>query len=205
MSVSTNPPPRFPGISSDYPRLRGLARMSGEVGLLHSFIQTFGLAVDQREPDRCAGRSIGSETVAPSFPFRHPIEPVTCRPVKTSYQVSGRTDLQRACGDLRDLSLRASPHRWPAMVQRFKEKPSPIAFSRKVLLELLEFKLSGLPTPPSFGAWRSLASASALGAEGRRFESCRPDYKWHERPSVSAGGRFCCCDGCHSPESLFPW
>jgi hypothetical protein len=28
-----------------------------------------------------------------------------------------------------------------------------------------------------YGAWRSLASASALGAEGRRFESCRPDQK----------------------------
>ncbi len=27
-----------------------------------------------------------------------------------------------------------------------------------------------------FGAWRSLASATALGAVGRRFESCRPDF-----------------------------
>src|ERR1700687_3138931 len=26
------------------------------------------------------------------------------------------------------------------------------------------------------GAWRSLASASGLGPEGRRFESCRPDF-----------------------------
>ena len=44
----------------------------------------------------------------------------------------------------------------------------------------------------SDGAWRSLASASALGAEGRRFESDRPDQASHgeydgRRRSASAG------------------
>ncbi len=32
------------------------------------------------------------------------------------------------------------------------------------------------------GAWRSLASASEWGSEGRKFESCRPDS---EKPSVA--------------------
>ena len=28
-----------------------------------------------------------------------------------------------------------------------------------------------------YGAWRSLASALAWGARGRRFKSCRPDFQ----------------------------
>ena len=38
-----------------------------------------------------------------------------------------------------------------------------------------------------FGAWRSLASASDLGSEGRRFKSCRPDQKiWRFEGSLKA-------------------
>jgi hypothetical protein len=42
-----------------------------------------------------------------------------------------------------------------------------------------------------FGAWRSLASASEWGSEGRKFESCRPDIL---KPSVTTSyGRLSFC------------
>src|SRR2546421_13011645 len=42
---------------------------------------------------------------------------------------------------------------------------------------------------PSLGAWRSLVSARALGARGRRFESGRPDHHDRVPPYRNAGAR----------------
>lgn len=49
------------------------------------------------------------------------------------------------------------------------------------------------PRLPSRGEWRSLVSALALGARGRRFESVLPDYfsEWPQAPvrrACSSGG-----------------
>jgi hypothetical protein len=41
----------------------------------------------------------------------------------------------------------------------------------------------------SFGAWRSLASALAWGARGRRFESCRPDFSGFARKIEQVNSR----------------
>src|SRR6185503_6887062 len=44
--------------------------------------------------------------------------------------------------------------------------------------------------PFSFGAWRSLASALAWGARGRRFKSCRPDQsECRARRATNRGAR----------------
>ena len=59
-------------------------------------------------------------------------------------------------------------------------------------------------TGSGYGAWRSLASASALGAEGRRFESGRPDQKWIAGGSSSAGRASAFQAECREFESRLP-
>lgn len=44
---------------------------------------------------------------------------------------------------------------------------------------------------PLVGPWRSLVSASVWGAEGREFESRRPDHSENAHPRPGVGVSFC--------------
>ncbi len=44
---------------------------------------------------------------------------------------------------------------------------------------------------PLVGPWRSLVSASVWGAEGREFESLRPDHSENAHPFAGMGVSFC--------------